>query len=153
YELARHRGKMGQRAEAQNALRTFRESRQKQLTEARSADTPSTPFERPGLLRQMDGVAPMFPPALYASGFAQLAQGAYGEAILRFRQAAARDPLSGESVQVNDRLAQGRTALRQGELQLALRDLRSAVESAPDRAEAHRILGTAYGADGQYDRS
>ncbi|PWT84714.1 MAG: hypothetical protein C5B57_04305 [Blastocatellia bacterium] len=153
YELARQHAKMGQETEAQSAFRVFRESRARQLSEARNADTTSTPFERIGLPPQMDGVAPIFPPALYASAFALLAQGAYGEAILRFRQMSTLDPLSSESAQGSDRLAQGRIALRQGDLQSALSHLRSAVASAPDRAEAHRILGTAYGIDGQYDRS
>jgi tetratricopeptide (TPR) repeat protein len=153
YELARQHAKMGEETEAQSALRLFRESRARQLSESRSADTTSAPFERVGLLPQMDGVAPIFPPALYASSFALLTEGAYGEAIIRFRQAVTLDPLTSESAQASDRLAQGRAALRQGNLPSALSHLRSAVESEPDRAEAHRILATAYGADGQYDRS
>jgi tetratricopeptide (TPR) repeat protein len=153
YELARLRARMGQGKEAQSALRMFRESVQKQLAMTRTPDTASAPFERAGLLRQTAGELPFFPPALYSAGFALLTQGAYGEAIVQFRQAAAVDPLSADSGQASDRFQQGRSALRQGDLPLALRHLRSAVALDPGRTEAHRALGSAYWADGQYDRS
>src|SRR6202022_4722826 len=138
YELARLRMRMGQAQEGHSALRMFRESVQKQLAVPRTPDRASAPFERAGLLRQTAGEPPFFPPALYASGFALLTRGAYGEAIVRFRQAAAVDPLSADSAQASDRFQQGRSALRQGELQSALSHLRDAVALDPGRAEAHR---------------
>ena len=153
YELARFRTKSGQTSEAQVALRFFRESLQKQLAAPRPTESAPASIERIGLLRQTAGEAPFFPPALYSSGFALLTQGAYGEAIVQFRQAAAVDPLAADSAPGNDRFAQGRLALRQGDLRSALSHLKEAVGPAPGRAEAHRVLGTAYFADGQYDHS
>jgi tetratricopeptide (TPR) repeat protein len=152
YELARTRLKMGQSEEARNTRETFRLAVERRLTEARGADTASAPFERVGLPRPA-GAAPIFPPALYSSGFALVTQGDYGEALIRFRQAANLDTPSADVADASDPLAQGSAALRQGDLQSALDHLREAVRLAPGRAEAHRALATAYWADEQYDHS
>ena len=102
------------------------------------------------LLRQAANVAPIFPPALYADGFAALKQGRYAEAVTRFREAAALDPLT-VSGAAKERTLDGAAALRQGRLTAALELHRAAVESAPDVAETHRVLGMAYWADDQFD--
>ena len=52
-----------------------------------------------------------------------------------------------------DQLARGSAALRSGDVQSALSHLKAAVESARDRAEAHRILAVAYRENDQRDES
>jgi tetratricopeptide (TPR) repeat protein len=153
YELARYRTRMGDMKEARSALQNFRGALQKQLAARRPPDTQTTPFERVVLLKQMAGETPFFPPGLYSSGFALLTQGYYREAIVRFRQAAAVDPLTANSDAPSDPFTQGRSALRQGDFRSAVSHLKEAAASLPRRAEVYRVLGTAYWADGQYDAS
>ena len=53
---------------------------------------PSSPFERASLLRQVSGVAPIFPLAIYRNGFSLLLTGSYDRAVAEIRRAAADDP-------------------------------------------------------------
>jgi tetratricopeptide (TPR) repeat protein len=103
-------------------------------------------------LLRVTGETPLFAPALYAPGFALLAQGAFTEAIDRLRQALAADSLSDDATDAADALARGRSALRQGDLPSALTLLESAVALRPDRAEVRRVLGIALVIDGQGGR-
>jgi tetratricopeptide (TPR) repeat protein len=143
YNHARQLAIAGEAEHGRKVLRTFVDSWPLQSIERAAVDAGGAPFERVALLRQVAGVAPIFPPALYTDAFKLLTQGAYRDAVDRLRQSALRDPLNiGWSE--GDRLAQGSAALRNGDIRTALVHLRAAVESAPDRAEAHRILAVAY---------
>src|SRR5262249_26269536 len=109
-------------------------------------------FIRPELVRQAAGVAPIFPPALYAQGFTALRAGQYEQAIARFKEAAGVDPLTSDSAPGRGLALRGAAALRDGAIAGALSRLESAVDVAPNLAEAHRVLGMAYWADEQYGK-
>jgi tetratricopeptide (TPR) repeat protein len=151
YRLAQQLRNNGELERAAEAGKRFRESRQAALAQA-SGGSAASPFIRVDLLRQVAGVAPIFPPALYADGFAALKQGRYGAAVASFREAAAVDPLT-RAGPAREQTVAAAAALRQGQLTPALARLRAAAESAPTDAETHRVLGMAYWADEQYENS
>ena len=148
YGLAQQLIKSGQREQAAAALRTFHDSARTRP----ATNGPTAPFERVSLLRQAAGVAPIFPLHRYRQGFTLLLAGSYEEAIGEFKRAAATDPLT-ETTGSDDPVALASAALRQGQLALALKALEAAVTVAPGRSEVLRLLGVAYWADGQYDKS
>jgi tetratricopeptide (TPR) repeat protein len=149
YNLSQHLALLGQQNKAQDARHSFQHA-QSELPQAQGG-IPAIQFERVSLLRQVAGVAPIFPPRLYAPGLQFLTAGRYEQAIASLREAAARDPLSTSPPAEPITLASA--ALRQGQLQAGISRLRAAVARAPDQAEARRILGLAYWADEQYDQS
>ena len=152
YSQARQLTLAGQAEHAGEILRTFIGSLPLQSIERFASEAGGAPFERIGLLRQAAGVAPIFPPAMYADAFKLLTQGAYREAVDRLKQLAVRDPLnSGWSE--GDQLARASAALRNGDVQSALAHLEASVEAAPNRAEAHRMLAVAYRENDQRDES
>ena len=153
YRLAQHLMKVGRGDRAVPELERFRTLVWRVLTESPGAEAAGVPFARVDLLREAPGVAPIFPPALYASGFESLRDGRYDEAVVRFSEAAALDPLVASPIAASEEMRRGAAALRQGQLAAAIAHLRSAVESAAGEAEAHRMLGMAYWADEQYDNS
>jgi tetratricopeptide (TPR) repeat protein len=112
-------------------------------------DAPAIQFDRIGLVRQVSGVAPIFPPQRYVRGFRSINSGQYAEGLAGLRGAIAEDPLS--TVGASAAVSAG-TRLRQGQLQAALSALRTGLADAPS-AEAERVAGVAYWADAQYDRS
>jgi tetratricopeptide (TPR) repeat protein len=97
--------------------------------------------------------APVFAPSRYAVGFALYARGRYEEAIVRWREAAARDPLVTDPALPTARMVDGLTALRQGRLAAAIAALGAASTAVPASSEAHRVLGTALGLAGNRLRS
>ena len=113
YSMARQLALAGQDDEAAAALRAFVAAQQTRLVDRSIADVGRAPFERVALLRQVPGVAPIFPPALYADAFTLLTQGAYTAAVALFQQAIERDPLNSDALD-RERLAQGSAALRAG---------------------------------------
>ncbi len=149
YRLAQHLANTAQPDQAAGARQQFRDAQQKRLAQTPGGAVASR-FIRVDLLRQAANVAPIFPPALYADGFAALKQGRYTDAIARFREAAAVDPL-GVSDATIAQARQGAAALRRGQLPEALEHLTASVESAPNVGETHRVLGMAYWADEQYE--
>jgi tetratricopeptide (TPR) repeat protein len=152
YSQARQLGLAGQDAGAAKALQAFVAVQQARLAAPPRQDDGRPPFERVALLRQTPGVAPIFPPALYAEAFARLGRGAYPEAVELFKQAFDRDPLS-RTQAGGDRVVDGGTALRDGNVPLAIQHLKTAVAAEPGRAEAHRLLGVALREADQYDDS
>jgi tetratricopeptide (TPR) repeat protein len=68
----------------------------------RRANRPA-PFERVDLLRQVSGVAPIFPAARYAAGFAALETGDYETALARFDDAVSGDPMLASSADTHAR--------------------------------------------------
>ena len=110
-------------------------------------------FVRAGLLRQSAGIAPMFPPAAYSTGFTLLAHNDFDRAVDALKTAAAHDPLTADSTSRDEDMSLGASALRRGELRVALVHFQKAVEKSPDRSEARRLLGLAYRADEQYESS
>jgi tetratricopeptide (TPR) repeat protein len=151
YVLARQLMKVGELKEAKEALHLF-EDRQTRRAAGSRDGAASSPFFQLALAGERAGVAPFFPPALYTEGFALLQDGDYAGAIVQFREAAARDPLTADPVETREAMRSAVAAFRDGSVPLAIRHLEAAIELAPHRAEPHRILGRVYLADQQYDR-
>lgn len=99
-----------------------------------------------------DGAMAFVPPP-YARGFSLLQQGRYEEGLSALRAAVADDPLVADAASRAEPMAQGIAALRQGMVDAAIDGLEAVVARAGDSAEAHRILGTAYGIGGDGTRS
>jgi len=116
------------------------------------SETESAPvqFDRVGLLRQVGGVAPIFPPARYVAAFRLFDGGRYPEGIAALRAASAADPLVAGPPGGAAAAAGGR--LRRGQLQAALSELRNALTQGSS-AETQRVAGVAYWADEQYEKS
>jgi tetratricopeptide (TPR) repeat protein len=154
YRLAQQLIASGGREAASQALRAFQESEWKRAKSRRGTGAVA-PFERVNLLRQVAGAAPIFPLRLYRPGFALLLAGNYAPALAEFTRAAAVDPLAaaagnGEPAVDVPRMA---ASLRRGTLQSAIGELETAMGRAPDRSEIRRVLGVAYWADGQFEKS
>ncbi|HWN86476.1 MAG TPA: tetratricopeptide repeat protein [Vicinamibacterales bacterium] len=105
------------------------------------------PFVRLGLVDEVAGIEPFFPPAPYRAGYQLLAEGRYEDALTRLKTAAATDPLIATPPGVAEQLRQAGAALRNGDTGTAVSRLESAVAAAPGAAEAHRLLGLARLAD------
>jgi tetratricopeptide (TPR) repeat protein len=147
YALARHAMRLNRADDAADAFRSFQRAI---LRRAKAGESgPGSPFERVDLLRQPAGVAPVFPIAQYADGFAALHAGDYATALTRFDEAVALDPMLAGDDEVRRRAAEGAAALRRGNLPAALATLQAAVAAVPAHAESHRILGLAYWIDGR----
>ena len=152
YSQARQLALASQPEQANAVLRAFIESLPLQSIDRSAGEAGGAPFERVALLRQVAGVAPIFPPALYADAFKLLTRGDYREAVDRLKQLAGRDPLN-DSWSEGDQLAQGSSALRNGDIRSAISHLKAAAESSPNRAEAHRLLAVAYRENDQREES
>ena len=115
-----------------------------------AAENAPIQFDRVGLVRQVPGIAPIFPPQRYVPGFHLIESGRYTEGLSALRQAVASDPLGASAP--DSRAAVAGARLRRGQMQAALSELRLA-GTPPTDAEAARVLGVAYWADEQTDRS
>jgi tetratricopeptide (TPR) repeat protein len=154
YGLAQRLIAIGDEVGATAALHRFEAGQPQDATrEFSGSRAPPAPFVRAGLLRQPAGIAPIFPPAAYARAFQLLAAGALDQAVDDFRTAAARDSFRVSDTQRNDDARHGTAALGDGDLRMAIGDLEVAVSQLPDSAEPRRLLGLAYAADEQYERS
>ena len=142
----------GQRDQATAALRTFQALQQKRSSGPGGRSESPAPFERASLLRQAPGVAPIFALHVYRQAFARLFDGSYEQAVAEFTRAASGDPLVADSTS-GTAVEEAGALLRRGQLSSALSRLEAAVAVAPNRSEAHRMLGVAYWADGQYENS
>lgn len=111
------------------------------------------PFIPLTLVEDRAAKTPIFSPASYAGGFALVAQGRYQDAIARFREATAGDALVADSAARSEPMSKGIAALMQGRVGAAIELLEAAVAAAPRSSEAHRILGAAYGANRNHEKS
>ena len=111
------------------------------------------PFIPLTLIEDRAAKTPIFSPAPYAGGFALVAQGRYQDAIARFREAMAGDGLVADTPARSEPMSKGIAALREGRVGAAIELLEAAVAAAPRSSEAHRILGAAYGANRNHDKS
>lgn len=149
YLLATELLTIGELDEAARARQHFVDTQSRTLSGPSPTKPAGPPFLQFGLLQEAADSEPFFAPAPYAQGFALLRQGRYEEAMVRFEEAVATDPLAADPTSVTARMAPGSAALRQGQLATAVDHLEAAVAIAPDHPEAHRILGTIYQASGQ----
>jgi tetratricopeptide (TPR) repeat protein len=152
YTLGHYLLKLDRPEEARQALRKVHDAVQRLVDDPRAGST-GVVFDRVDLLRQVAGVAPIFPLSLYTDGYGALREGDYAAAVAHFRRAISRDPLTAERADASQAVAQAATALREGRLSEAVERLESAVRERPDRAEARRSLGLAYWIDEQHERS
>jgi tetratricopeptide (TPR) repeat protein len=153
HTLAQYAAKLDRPEDVARALRGFHRALQRRGAAASRATSGAQPFERADLLRQVAGVAPIFPQARYNDGFAALRTGDYAAAVARFTDAVAIDPLVGGDRGIRRRVAEAVSVLRQGQIQEAIRLLLGALVDAPDDSEAHRVLGLVYWIDDQPGRS
>ena len=150
YLVAQHDLNGARSRDGQNALQallTFQRQRSNQ------DERRASPFITTGLLEEPAGNDPVFAPALYADGFALVGAGQYEDALARFREAVAADPLNADAGSKSGAARRGIAELREGRLGSAIRELRIAVGISPDSSEVHRALGTAYRFDEQYEAS
>ena len=94
-----------------------------------------------------------FVPAAYARGFSLILKGDLDAGVAALRSAVAADPLVVDAAMRPESLKQGIAALRQGQVAVAVEQLEAAVAAAARSSEAHRILATAYGVQGDVIRS
>lgn len=121
--------------------------------QAAAGPTPDgAPFLRLGLVQEVPGIEPFFPPAPYRTAYQQLAEGRFEDALAGMRTAAARDPLLAPGAGVADRLRSAGAAMREGAIAAAITALETALAAAPESAEAHRLLGLARLAGEDADR-
>jgi tetratricopeptide (TPR) repeat protein len=151
YRVALQLLRMGRLKEARDALDRFTAAEKLRLPGPNGRE--AVLFTRVDLLRPAVGVAPIFPPAGYTSGFASLARGQYELALAQFRMAAAADPLNADPPAHADPTARAAVALRQGQIRAAVELLKASLDAPPRRSEARRLLGIAYRADEQYENS
>jgi len=140
--------KNGNDTVAQRARLTMAAAYQKLLAAGDSASTSAFP----GVGRTELDQALALPLARYADGYAHLARGEYTEAIAEFKAAAATDPLIVGPSARSSSMQQAAGALREGRLADA-RAVLASDNTLRDSSEARRMLGLAYWAEGQHDKS
>jgi len=153
YTLAQLLTGLDQQADSSRAISGFQRALGRRAPAASATPPTVAPFERIDLLRQVAGVAPIFPQARYVDGYAALQGGDYAAAVDRFRVASADDPIvAGDSV-ARERVMRAAAMLRQGRLDAAMNVLRAIVAESPSSSEANRLLGVAYWIDDQSGKS
>jgi tetratricopeptide (TPR) repeat protein len=153
YTFAQHLAQSGRPEDAARVRRDFQRALRKRDDASNGSQPGSTPFERIDLLRQAAGVAPIFPQARYAEGYAALRAGDYAAAVSRFSASSAADPLVARDVAARERVVRAASMIRQGRLATALEELQRVAADMPDQSEAHRLLGLTYWLGDQQGRS
>jgi tetratricopeptide (TPR) repeat protein len=153
YTLAQLLTRLDQQADSSRAIGGFQRALSRRPRASTTAPPTVAPFDRVDLLRQVAGVAPIFPQARYVDGYAALRTGDYAAAVDRLRTASADDPVVAGDPAVRARVVRAASMIRQGLLDAALEELRTIAAEFPDHAEAHRLLGLAYWVDEQPGRS
>jgi len=120
------------------------------------APRPDAPFLSLRPINDDAGGAMAFAPAAYARAFSTILAGGLAAGIKDLRQTIAADPLVADPALRLDSASRGIAALRRatgglqasGDLADAIRSLQAALALAPKSAQLHRILGIAYGVNG-----
>jgi tetratricopeptide (TPR) repeat protein len=105
------------------------------------------------LLDDASVATPVFAPSAYGAAFALIHQGKYDEALTSLKAAVAADPLVVDRGLQLPETRRGIAALREKNVRLAIVALDAALGRSPDSAEVHRMLGMAFAAGKQYDKS
>ncbi len=133
YTLAQLLAALDQQADSSRAIGGFQRALSRRAPAANAAAPTVAPFERVDLLRQVAGVAPIFPQARYVDGYAALRNGDYAAAVDKFRIASADDPIvAGDSV-ARARVVRAASMIRQGQLDAAMQELRAIVGRVAER--------------------
>jgi tetratricopeptide (TPR) repeat protein len=99
------------------------------------------------------GGAVAFVPAAYARGFSLVLKGELNSGVAALRAAVAADPLVVDPSGKTEAMRLGISALRQGLVSGAIEQFEAAVAMNAGSAEAHRMLATSYGVNGDVTRS
>ena len=153
YTLSQLLARLDQQADSSRAIGGFQRALSRRAPAANAAAPTVAPFERIDLLRQVAGVAPIFPQARYVDGYASLRNGDYAAAIDKFRIASADDPIVAGDSLARERVVRAASMIRQGQLDAAMQELRAIVAESPNDSEANRLLGVAYWIDDQTGKS
>jgi tetratricopeptide (TPR) repeat protein len=94
-----------------------------------------------------------FVPAAYSRAFSLFLTGDFNDGMTAVTAAVTADPLVADPAAQSEALAMGIAALREGAIDRAIEQLETAQRQTPQSSEAHRILGTAYGAAGDIGKS
>ena len=94
-----------------------------------------------------------FAPAAYARGFSLVLRGDLGAGLTALRSALGADPIVADAVTRVPTMVQASTALRQGRVADAIKQLETTVAGARGSSEAHRMLATAYVISGDITKS
>ncbi|HEU4689620.1 MAG TPA: tetratricopeptide repeat protein [Vicinamibacterales bacterium] len=153
YTLAQQSTQLEQPADASRARRDFQRAVVRQTDAAKGPPAASARFERIDLLRQVAGIAPIFPQARYVDAYVALNTGDYATAVTRFSEASVDDPLVAGDLAAHERVGRAAPMIRAGRLDDALKELQGAVTSWPNESEVHRLLGLAYWLNDQQGQS
>lgn len=153
YTLAQQSTQLEQPADASRARRDFQRAVVRQTDAAKGPPAASARFERIDLLRQVAGIAPIFPQARYVDAYAALNAGDYATAVTRFSEASVDDPLVAGDLAAHERVGRAASMIRAGRLDDALKELQGAVTNWPNESEVHRLLGLAYWLNDQQGQS
>jgi tetratricopeptide (TPR) repeat protein len=137
-------------ADASPDLSAAMEALSSAVTRSLDAAVPPARFLVVGLLDDGSVPSPAFPRALYATAFDLLRQSKYEDAIAKFRDAAAVDPLVTDSALRRAAVTEAADAVRRDRADSAVPALAAAVAQAAGSSELHRMLGTAYWAARRY---
>ena len=99
------------------------------------------------------GGAVAFVPAAYARGFSLMLTGELDSGLAALRAAVTTDPLAIDPSGNTETMRRGISALRQGLVAGAIEQFEAAVALHGDSSEAHRMLATSYGVNGDVPRS
>jgi tetratricopeptide (TPR) repeat protein len=113
----------------------------------------ATLFTNPSGIVDDAGGAVAFVPAAYARGFSLVVNGELDSGLAALRAAVATDPLVIDPSGKTETMRRGISALRQGLVAAAIEQFEAAVALNGDSAEAHRMLATSYGVNGDVPRS
>jgi len=94
-----------------------------------------------------------FVPAAYARGFSLVLKGELDAGLVALRTAVAADPLIVDRSRTAETMRRGIAALRQGRVADAIEQFEATVAAIGDSGEAHRMLATAYGVNGDVAKS
>jgi tetratricopeptide (TPR) repeat protein len=122
------------------------------VAETRSSSTPLA-LATSSLLDDASVPNPEFALSRYAGAFALIQEGQYGEAVSRLRAQAATDPLVADKALASAEIAQAIAGLKRDVSTQSVDSLAQAVRRNPTSSEAHRILGVAYAAASQSEKS
>lgn len=113
----------------------------------------TAPFTTVSSMVDEAGGAVAFIPAAYASGFSLLLKGELNSGLAALRTAVAADPLVIDPAGQTETMKRGISALRQGLVAAAIEQFEATVALNGNSAEAHRMLATSYGVNGDVAKS
>jgi hypothetical protein len=119
YTLAQNLAHLGQSADASRARRDFQRALNRRSDTQNGTRTGAPRFDRIDLLRQVAGVAPIFPQPRYVDAYA-LGTGDYATAAKRFSDASISDPLVAGDPAARERIAAAASMIRAGRFDDAL---------------------------------